>query len=116
VVSLMESTPCENQNIVFISSEAGSYGGRQITAYAAAKAGINALTKGLARDIGPLNIRVNAISPGLVANSDELTEKVDSNTPIGRKAYPREIADTIFAVVNKLTYINGAIIPISGGR
>jgi len=97
---------------------------RQSTAYGIHKAGIIMLTKGLAWDLAPYNIRVVAIAPGLVET--ELTRSLWSNpeivkalspaAPLGRMAKPNEIADVaVFLVSDGASYITGQTILVDGG-
>jgi len=91
----------------------------------AAKAGINMLTKCLALEWGPAGVRVNAISPGPIAETEgmarlaptaEAEERVKSRNPLRRYGTKDEIADmAIFLSTEKAAYVNGAIIPVDGG-
>ena len=91
----------------------------------AAKAGINMLTKCLALEWGPGGVRVNAISPGPIAETEgmarlapspEAEERVKSRNPLRRYGTKDEIADmAIFLSTDKAAYVNGAIIPVDGG-
>ena len=91
----------------------------------AAKAGINMLTKCLALEWGPAGVRVNAISPGPIADTegmarlaptDEAETRVKSRNPMRRYGLKDEIADmAIFLSSPQAAYVNGAIIPVDGG-
>jgi NAD(P)-dependent dehydrogenase (short-subunit alcohol dehydrogenase family) len=91
----------------------------------AAKAGINMLTKCLALEWGPGGVRVNAISPGPIADTEgmarlaptaEAEDRVKSRNPLRRYGTKDEIADmAIFLSTDKAAYVNGAIIPVDGG-
>jgi NAD(P)-dependent dehydrogenase (short-subunit alcohol dehydrogenase family) len=91
----------------------------------AAKAGINMLTKCLALEWGPAGVRVNAISPGPIAETegmarlaptDEAEIRVKSRNPMRRYGLKDEIADmAIFLSSPQAAYVNGAIIPVDGG-
>ncbi len=96
--------------------------------YAAAKAGLNGLTRSLALDLGPKNIRVNAICPGWVRTYlvDEWLEKqadpaaaeaaVLRTLPLGRMSQPSEIASFVaFIASDEASYITGAELYIDGG-
>jgi NAD(P)-dependent dehydrogenase (short-subunit alcohol dehydrogenase family) len=110
--------------IVNVSSIAARNGGGPgATVYAAAKAAVSAMTKGLARELAPHGIRVNAISPGTVDNdfhrqfsTREMLERVVAATPLGRLATNEEMADVIvFLCSNASRYIIGQTIEINGG-
>ena len=91
----------------------------------AAKAGINMLTRCLALEWGPGGVRVNAISPGPIAETEgmarlapteEAEARVKSRNPLRRYGTKDEIADmAIFLSTDKAAYVNGAIIPVDGG-
>ena len=91
----------------------------------AAKAGINMLTRCLALEWGPGGVRVNAISPGPIADTEgmarlaptaEAEARVKSRNPLRRYGQKDEIADmAIFLSTDKAAYVNGAIIPVDGG-
>jgi NAD(P)-dependent dehydrogenase (short-subunit alcohol dehydrogenase family) len=91
----------------------------------AAKAGINMLTKCLALEWGPGGVRVNAISPGPIAETEgmarlapspEAEARVKGRNPMRRYGTKDEIADmAIFLSTDKAAYVNGAIIPVDGG-
>lgn len=108
--------------IVNISSISGQIGFFGQTNYAAAKAGVMGFTRSLAREVAFKNIRVNAISPGLVDTDmarqipDEVRTELLKQIPMGRFAQPEEIAElAAFLVSDKSSYITGQTIHINGG-
>lgn len=98
-------------------------GGSGATIYAAAKAAVAAITKGLAKELAPKGIRVNAVSPGTVDNhfhqvfsSQQMLDTVKSMTPSGTLGANEEVADTIlFLCTEPSRYIHGQTIEINGG-
>jgi len=110
--------------VVNLSSIAGRNGGGPgATIYAAAKAAVTAITKGLAKELAPQGIRVNAISPGTVDNyfhevfsTKEILDGVVKMTPAGRLGTNEEMADLIlFLCSPAAAYIHGQTIEINGG-
>ncbi|KZR68956.1 SDR family NAD(P)-dependent oxidoreductase [Prochlorococcus sp. MIT 1303] len=106
--------------VVSISSIA-AYGNSGQTAYSAAKAGVNALTKTWAKELGPMGFRFVGIAPGyLETNStiesteNNLLERLKNEIPLRKLGDPSSIAQMIKAVITN-EYINGAIIDINGG-
>lgn len=87
--------------------------------YTAAKAGLAALIKGLARTLAP-EIQVNGIAPGIILPPEEWTEedlsKALARVPMKRTGTAEEIAETVMFLVNGPDYITGAIIPVDGGQ
>lgn len=106
--------------IINISSIWGSTGASCEVHYSAAKAGIDGMTKALAKELGPSNIRVNAIAPGLVnteMNKDLTTEELNelkNEIPLGRIAEPEEIVNSVKWLIED-EYISGQIISVNGG-
>src|SRR6266511_2433078 len=89
--------------IINISSLAAQVGGRGGSLpYAAAKAAVNTLTKGLANEFGQYNVTVNAIAPGIIltpfhdqfARPDRLQDVINA-TPLGRAGSPEEVAELV---------------------
>jgi 3-oxoacyl-[acyl-carrier protein] reductase len=110
--------------VVNLSSIAARNGGGPgATIYAAAKASIATITKGLAKELAPKGIRVNAVSPGTVDNdfhvqfsTRQILDSVVSMTPAGTLGTNEEIADTIlFLCSHASRYIHGQTIEINGG-
>jgi 3-oxoacyl-[acyl-carrier protein] reductase len=110
--------------IVNVSSVAArSGGGLGALAYATAKGAMSTMTKGLSREFAPLNIRVNAVSPGTVDtnyhlsfSTPEALDGVRASTPAGRLGTPQEIADAIvFLSSDQASFIHGQVIEINGG-
>ena len=110
--------------IVFVSSIAARNGGGPgATIYSAAKAGVATITKGLAKELAPKGIRVNAISPGTVDNhfhevfsTREILDNVVRQTPAGRLGTNEEMADLILFLCSKAAaYIHGQTVEINGG-
>ena len=94
---------------------------RTALAYAAAKAGVNSLTKTLAVRHGAQGIRVNAIAPGFTHSATnlhmppEMLAEMDAKAALGRGADPEEQAQVAaFLASDRASYISGAIIPVDG--
>jgi 3-oxoacyl-[acyl-carrier protein] reductase len=110
--------------IVNVSSiVARTAGGGGSVPYCVAKAGVNTLTRGLARELADLGIRVNAVAPGLV-DTAMLDENFDAQAkagiaaaiPLRRMARPEELADAIlFLASGAASYITGEILEVNGG-
>lgn len=114
----------KNGVIVNLSSIAARNGGGiGATVYAASKAAVAAMTKGLSRELAPHGIRVNAVSPGTVDNdfharfsTRQMLDSVIAATPAGTLGTNEEVADTIlFLCSNASRYIHGQTIEINGG-
>jgi 3-oxoacyl-[acyl-carrier protein] reductase len=109
-------------SIVNASSVVGLYGNFGQTNYAATKAGVIGLTKTWARELGPKGVRVNAVCPGFVKTAiletipDEVMQKMVAKVPLGRLGTPEEIAAVYaFLASDDASYMNGAVIEVSGG-
>lgn len=110
--------------IVNLSSIAGRNGGGiGASVYAASKAAVTCLTKGMARELAPHGIRVNAVSPGTVDNyfhekysTREMLDQVVKMTPAGRLSTNEDVADVIvFLCSEAARYVHGQTIEINGG-
>ena len=107
--------------IVNVSSRAAVLGSPgEYVEYAAAKAAVDTLTVGLAREVAADGIRVNAVRPGLVAteiHAPGRLERLTPNIPMRRPGQPREIAETIVWLLSPAaSYVTGALLDVSGGR
>jgi 3-oxoacyl-[acyl-carrier protein] reductase len=106
-------------NISSISAQTGGVSGG--AHYAAAKGGLLAMTKTLARDLAPYNITVNAIAPGQIDTRPEFLtaqqrEKLEGMIPLGRLGQPEEIAYPILFLASPMAaYITGATLDVNGG-
>ncbi len=108
--------------IVNIASVSGILGTAGQANYASSKAGVIALTKSLARELGKRNVCVNAIAPGFILT--EMTEKLPdkvredyiANIPLRRAGTPEDIAEVVcFLISPAASYITGTVINVSGG-
>ena len=107
--------------VINISSIAGTTAMGSNIAYCASKAAMNTMTMSLARALAP-GIRVVSLSPGL-AETDFVTgldqdwwHEQSRRTPLGRLASPADVAAAALAIASGLTFSNGCIIPVDGGR
>jgi NAD(P)-dependent dehydrogenase (short-subunit alcohol dehydrogenase family) len=110
--------------IVNVSSAAATLGSaHEYVHYAAAKAGVDALTVGLAKELAGEGIRVNAVAPGLAlteihagAGAPDRAQNAASRVPLGRPADPREIAVAIAWLLGPdATYVTGTVLRVAGG-
>ncbi|REJ75258.1 MAG: 3-oxoacyl-[acyl-carrier-protein] reductase [Acidobacteria bacterium] len=113
----------ENGGVILnISSISGVVGMLGQSNYSASKAGMNGLTKALAKEVASRNITVNALALGMVATdmTDEMNEdfrnKILEQIPLGRFAEPGEVAEIIcFLLSDSAKYITGQVIQADGG-
>jgi 3-oxoacyl-[acyl-carrier protein] reductase len=108
--------------ILNASSVVGLYGNFGQTNYAAAKFGVIGFTKTWSRELGPKGVRVNAVAPGFIETPilatipDKVLEHMREQVPLGRLGKPEEIASVYaFLASDEASYINGAVIEVSGG-
>jgi 3-oxoacyl-[acyl-carrier protein] reductase len=110
------------RRIVNISSQAAYTGSAGHSHYVSAKAGVLGLTYSLAKELGPLNICVNVVSPGRI-NTEMIKEHMDRrmeewlrSTPLNRFGEPEEVANVVaFLLSDQSSYITGANINVNGG-
>jgi len=107
--------------IVNLSSVAAQKPGKGQSNYAAAKGGVEALTRALAVELAPRNIRVNAVAPGIVSTdmSQALVgaheQEIQSRLLIKRFARPEEIADAVLYLAERCLYVTGEVLSVNGG-
>jgi 3-oxoacyl-[acyl-carrier protein] reductase len=108
--------------ILNASSVVGLYGNFGQTNYAASKFGVIGFTKTWSRELGPKGIRVNAVAPGFVETPilatvpEKVLTHMREQVPLKRLAQPEEIANVYaFLASDEASYVNGAVIEVSGG-
>jgi NAD(P)-dependent dehydrogenase (short-subunit alcohol dehydrogenase family) len=115
--------------IVTISSAIGTVGERNRSAYCAAKAGVENLTRAMALDHGPAGVRANCVAPGLidtplirggkVGGADDpgaMQAMVDRHHALGRIGQPSEVAAAIaFLASDDASFVTGAVLPVDAG-
>ncbi|MEU8773687.1 glucose 1-dehydrogenase [Streptomyces sp. NPDC048606] len=111
--------------IVNISSTAATLGSPgEYVHYAATKAAVDSLTIGLARELGPDRIRVNAVAPGIIETDmhaamgdPDRPAKAAAGIPLGRPGRPEEVAGAVaWLLSEEATYTTGTVLRVSGGR
>ena len=108
--------------ILNASSVVGIYGNFGQTNYAASKFGVIGFVKTWARELGPKGIRCNAVAPGFIATHildtipEKVLEQLKERVPLRRLGTPEDIANVYaFLASDEASYINGAVIEVSGG-
>ncbi|HYH34202.1 MAG TPA: SDR family oxidoreductase [Nocardioides sp.] len=110
--------------IVNVSSVAATLGApHEYVPYAAAKAGVETLTVGLAKELAPLGIRVNAVAPGTTdtgihaaAGEPGRAARVAPSIPMTRVGRPAEVAEAVtWLLSERSSYVTGAVVRVAGG-
>jgi 3-oxoacyl-[acyl-carrier protein] reductase len=114
--------PQRKGKIINISSISGILGTAGQTNYAATKGGVISFTKALAREVGPFNIHVNAVAPGLIESDvvsrmpKEKVEAITKSSSLGRIGKPEEVAQVVlFLASEQSDYITGQTVIVDGG-
>jgi 3-oxoacyl-[acyl-carrier protein] reductase len=114
--------PQRKGKIINISSISGILGTSGQTNYAATKGGVISFTKSLARELGPFNIHVNAVAPGLIQSDvvskmpKEKVEAIIKSSSLGRMGSPEEVAQAVLFLASEASnYITGQTIAVDGG-
>lgn len=111
--------------IVNISSAAARLGSpNEYVDYAGSKGAIDTLTIGLAKELGPQGVRVNAVRPGLIdteihasGGKPERAAQLGAQTPLGRPGSAGEVAETVvWLLSDAASYVTGALLDVAGGR
>ena len=108
-------------NLASLAARDGGGGGA--LAYSAAKGGVLTLTRGLSKELAPRRIRVNCVSPGMIATTfhdtftkPEVRKATAARTSIGREGTPQDVANAVvFLASDEASYITGESIEINGG-
>ena len=107
-------------SIITVSSMWGQVGASCEVAYSATKGAVIAMTKALAKELGPSGIRVNCIAPGVVLTDmcngvdPEILAGMAQETPVGRNGLPQDIAQAI-AYLADAEFVTGQVLPVNGG-
>ena len=107
-------------SVITVSSMWGQVGASCEAAYSATKGAIIALTKALAKELGPSGVRVNCVAPGVIltdmcASVDpEVLAEMAEETPVGRNGTPMDVAKAMEYLANA-DFITGQVLPVNGG-
>ncbi|MDQ4070734.1 MAG: SDR family oxidoreductase [Actinomycetota bacterium] len=109
-------------NVSSMASRIGSPG--EYVDYAASKAGIDAMTLGLSKELATEGIRVNAVRPGIVdtdihasGGQPDRIERLKATIPMGRPGRPEEVAQAVaWLCSEEASYVTGALLDVAGGR
>lgn len=124
--ALLANGEAPNRSIVLISSIAAGLGSPdEFVWYAASKGAVDSFTIGLARELAPSGIRVNAVAPGMTeteihalsSGEPGRVARIAPSIPLRRAAQPEEIAEMVlFAMSEAASYVVGSILRVGGGR
>ena len=107
-------------NIITVSSMWGQVGASFEVAYSATKGAVIALTKALAKELGPSNIRVNCVAPGVILTDmckdvdPEILDQMADETPLERNGNAEDVAKAIVALAD-MEFVTGQVLPVNGG-
>ena len=112
-------------SIINMSSFAATSAPPNTSVYSATKAAVNAITRSLARELGPRKVRVNAVNPGVIEteglraagiSGSDFQRQVEAQAPLGRIGRPQDVAPAVvFLASAESAYITGETFNISGG-
>ncbi len=106
--------------VITVSSMWGQVGASCEAAYSATKGAVIALTKALARELGPSGIRVNCVAPGVILTDmcaqvdPQVLSEMAEETPVGRNGTARDVAEA-FGYLADAPFVTGQILPVNGG-
>ena len=106
--------------VITVSSMWGQVGASCEAAYSATKGAVIALTKALAKELGPSGIRVNCVAPGVIltdmcANVDpEILAEMASDAPVGKNGTPEDVAKAML-YLSEAEFVTGQVLPVNGG-
>ena len=106
--------------ILTVSSLWGQVGASCEAAYSATKGAVIALTKALAKELGPSGIRVNCVAPGVIETDmcatvdPQILDEMAQDSPVGRNGTPMDIAKAM-EYLAEATFVTGQILPVNGG-
>jgi len=106
--------------VITVSSMWGQVGASCEAAYSATKGAVIALTKALAKELGPSGIRVNCVAPGVIltdmcaAVDPEVLAEMAEESPVGRNGQPEDVAKA-FAYLSDAEFVTGQVLPVNGG-
>ena len=106
--------------VITVSSMWGQVGASCEAAYSATKGAVIALTKALAKELGPSGIRVNCVAPGVILTDmcatvdPEILAEMAEESPVGRNGTPEDVAKA-FAYLADAEFVTGQVLPVNGG-
>ena len=106
--------------VITVSSMWGQVGSSCEAAYSATKGAVIALTKALAKELGPSGIRVNCVAPGVIltdmcaAVDPEILEEMAEESPVGRNGTPEDVAKAM-EYLTEAKFVTGQVLPVNGG-
>lgn len=110
----------QSGSIVTVSSMWGQVGGSCESAYSATKGAVIALSKALAKELGPAGIRVNCVAPGVILTDmcaqldPEILEELRQESPIGKNGTPEDVAAAI-GYLAQAPFVTGQVLGVNGG-
>ncbi|MEZ4903362.1 MAG: glucose 1-dehydrogenase [Spirosomataceae bacterium] len=121
--AVVPSMPAGSSIINFASQAARDGGGPGASAYSASKGAVMTFTRAMAKELGPKNIRVNSLCPGMIATTfhdtftkSEVRTNVANGTPLRREGQAKEVADLVaYLASDESSFITGNNIDINGG-
>jgi 3-oxoacyl-[acyl-carrier protein] reductase len=109
------------KGVVVSISSISACGNEGQTAYSAAKAGVNAMTRTWSKELGRMGIRCNAVAPGFIdtpstrgALNESIIKHIQSNTPLRRLGQAEDVAQAVASVITN-DFINGVVLDVDGG-
>ena len=107
-------------SVVTVSSMWGQVGASCEAVYSATKGAVIALTKALAKELGPSGIRVNCVAPGVILTDmcagidPEILSEMAEEAPVGRNGTPMDVAEAIL-YLSEADFVTGQVLPVNGG-